>query len=116
MQRTGYSRTTFWLFIFYGLLSLAILSPISSNIAIPDLSDFICHLAAIIQAKTALVQGQFPLRTMPSEYNGLGYPFYQFYAPTLYTFIGFIYWLLTPGNPLIAIKIAIWFGLMIGSV
>ncbi len=115
---TQYATTTktVWIVAFYALLSLAILSPVSSSIAIPNLGDYIGHLAAIIQAKTALMQGQFPLRTMPLEYEGLGYPHYQFYSPTLYTFVGLIYGLITPKNPLEAFTIAIWFSLMMGSL
>ncbi len=105
----------FWLFLFYSIIAIALISPISSSGVIPNLADYINHLAGIIQAKDALLQGQFPLRTMPLEHNGWGYPLYQFYAPTSYAVVGLIYWLITPSDPLIAFQIVILTSLVMGG-
>jgi hypothetical protein len=105
-----------WIILVFAILALGILSPISSATDIPNLADYINHLAAVIQAKQALAQGQFPLRTMPLALNHLNYPLFQFYSPTSFTLIGLIYWLLTPGNPLLAMTMALWFGLVVAGV
>lgn len=101
-----------FLFLFFAFLATALIGPIASTSAIPDLADYVNHLGAIIQAKMALIEGQFPLRITPAEQSGWRYPFYQFYSPTVYTFAGLVYWLLTPSNPLLAYKITIWVALV----
>jgi hypothetical protein len=101
-----------FLFLFFAFLATALIGPIASTTAIPDLADYINHLGAIIQAKMALIEGQFPLRITPAEQSGWRYPFYQFYSPSTYTFAGTLYWLLTPHNPLLAYKITIWIALV----
>ena len=102
-------------FIFYSILAAGIMSPIAADSYIPGLADYINHLSAIIQAKMALLEGQFPLRIAPLEQEGWRYPYFQFYSPTTYTLAGLIYLVLTPHNPLIAYKITIWCGLMAGG-
>src|SRR6185437_15679374 len=95
-------KKTFLLFIFFGLLALALFSPIASNEYIPDSADFSNHIVNIIQAKQALHEGQFPVRVAPSLYDGWRYPYYQFYSPFVYTLAGAIHYWLTPDNPFIA--------------
>ncbi|TAK72025.1 MAG: hypothetical protein EPO11_10605 [Gammaproteobacteria bacterium] len=102
--------------LFFALLAAALLAPIASETAIPNLGDYIIHLAAVIQAKMGWMEGQFPLRVMPMELSGWRYPFYQFSSPTTYMIAGLIYQWLTPANPLIAIKITIWLGLFLGGL
>jgi hypothetical protein len=104
------------IFIFYALLAAALIAPIASTTNIPNLGDYLTNLAALIQAKIALSNGQFPLRFMPLEHMGWHYPFFQFYSPTTYTYAGLIYEWLTPANPLLAFKITIWSGLVLGGV
>jgi hypothetical protein len=104
------------IFIFYGLLAAALLAPIASITNIPNLGDFLTNLAALIQAKIALSSGQFPLRFMPLEHWGWHYPFFQFYSTSTFTFAGLIYEWLTPDNPLLAYKVTIWCGLVLGAV
>lgn len=109
-------QTSFLIFVFYGLMAAAILAPISSITAIPNLGDYLSNLAAVIQAKIALSAGQFPLRVMPLEHNGWFYPLFQFYSTTTYTIAGAIYKWLTPANPLLAFKMTVWCGLVLGGV
>ncbi len=102
--------------IFYALLAAAVIAPIASTTNIPNLGDYLTNLAALIQAKIALSNGQFPLRYMPLEHWGWHYPFFQFYSPSTYTYAGLIYKWLTPANPLLAFKLTIWSGLVVGGV
>jgi hypothetical protein len=102
--------------IFYGLLAAAMLAPIGTIDAIPNIRDYYTHIAAIMQAKMAMTAGQYPLRTMPLEYSGWLYPFYQFYSPTTFTFAALIYKWLTPANPFFALKLTLWAALTLGGV
>jgi hypothetical protein len=111
--RTLYHYKHYYLIIlFFAFIAAAIIGPIASEQNIPDMADYANHLAGIIQAKMAFMEGQFPLRITPLEQSGWRYPFYQFYSPTTYTFAGLIYWLITPANPLTACKITIWLALV----
>ncbi len=103
------------LFIFLGLLSLSLLSPIASNEYLPISPDFSNHIVNIVEAKQALEEGQFPVRVAPSLYEGWRYPYYQFYSPFTYTVAGVIYKFLTPSNPFLAFKIILWFFLVVGG-
>jgi uncharacterized membrane protein len=102
--------------IFYGLLAAAMLAPIGTIDAIPNIRDYYTHIVAIIQANMAMKAGQYPLRTMPLEYSGWLYPFYQFYSPTTFTFAALIYKWVTPTNPFIALKLTLWTALTLGGV
>lgn len=106
----------FFIFLFFAFLAMGILSPLASNKYIPDLADFLNHLAAVIQAKMALSEGQFPLRVAPLEHLGWRYAYYQFYSPTTYTVAGLIYQWITPSNPLTACKITLWCALLTGGI
>jgi len=107
-------QTNIFIILFFILLAAIVSAPIGSTQYIANLADFICHLAAIVQAKMGLAEGQFPLRVMPLEHWGWRYPFYQFNSPTTYSFAGAIYYWLT-NNPLIAFKITLWCGLTVGG-
>ncbi len=107
---------TYLTIIFYGMLAAAMLAPIGTLDGIPNIRDYYTHIAAIMQAKLALEAGQFPLRTMPLEYSGWLYPFYQFYSPTTFTFAAFVYKWLTPANPFFALKITLWTALTLGGI
>lgn len=109
-------RQESWFFLFFAFIALLPLVPMASNLFIPNEKDFYNHVAAIIQAKSALAEGQFPLRVAPFEQFGWRYPFYQFYSPTSYTFAALIYKFLTPDNPFVALKITLWTALLIGGI
>jgi len=103
------------LFIFFALLAMSQLAPLESNVLIPNQADLLNHIAAIIQAAKELNAHQFPLRIAPLQYEGLSYPYFQFYAPTSYMFAAFIYKWLIP-NPYMAYKATIWSALVFGGV
>ncbi len=109
-------RYYFLLFLLFALIATALLSPIAANNIVPDLNDFFNHIISIMQAKLALSQGQFPLRTAPLEHLGWGYPLYQFYASTSYTLAGLMYRWITPSNPFVAYKLTLWCALMVGGL
>lgn len=108
-------RQSLLLGLFFILLAAILLSPFYSNQFIPNLWDIWNHLAAIAHAKTALLQGQFPLRVSPTEVNNWLYPQFQFYSPTSYTIAGFIYAWITPNNPFLAYKITLMFAIVLGG-
>ncbi|MDR3478102.1 MAG: hypothetical protein P4M14_08755 [Gammaproteobacteria bacterium] len=109
-------RQRLLLVLFFALISAMLLAPIGSNTLIPMILDYLNHLNAIIQAKAALAEGQFPLRVATGDQDGWRYPFYQFYSPTSYFVASSIYRWLTPSNPFIAYKATIWLAYVIGGL
>jgi hypothetical protein len=105
-----------FLIVFYAFVALAFLAPMSADHYIINLSDYVNHLAGIVQAKMALSEGQFPLRVAPLENFGWRYPLFQFYSPTTYTLAGLIYRWVTPANPVLAYKILVWISLVLGGI
>jgi uncharacterized membrane protein len=78
--------------------------------------DYLNHLVAIENAKAALLQGQFLLRTMPLQEPGWSYPYFQFYSVFAYFFAGVIELLLKHSSPLAAYWITLWLSLLVGSI
>ena len=101
---------------FFALIAISLLAPLASETFIPNYADFINHLGSVIQAKMALMEGQFPLRVMPFEQGGFRYPQFQFYSPSAYTLAALIYQHITPENPLIAMQITLGLGLWLGGI
>lgn len=101
--------------LFYAILALALLAPMSSDTTVPKSSDFAPHLGGIVQARMALEEGQFPPRVAPWQYQGWGYPEYQFYAPLPYTLAGLLHAWVSPSNPFVALKITLWLALTLGG-
>jgi len=113
-----YHQHKSWLFSFllYALIAISLLAPVSTEQAIPAITDYANHLAAVIEAKMAFAEGQFPLRVAPVELLGWRYPNFQFYSPTTYMLTGLVYKWLTPSNPLVAIKFTLWLSLVLGGL
>lgn len=109
-------RRSLGLLLLFGSVSASMFFTLAPNNSFPELYDIANHLVGIIEAKAAFLEGQFPLRVTPLVNNGWRYPLYQFYSPSSYMFTGLIYTWLTPDNPLIAYKIAIWFALVAGGI
>ncbi len=109
-------KPSLFFFLFYAVLATSLLAPISSEQAIPAITDYANHVANVIEAKMALAEGQFPLRIAPMELSGWRYPNFQFYSPTTYTFAGIVYRWLTPNNPIIAVKFTMWLALVMGGL
>jgi hypothetical protein len=115
-----------WLaFILFGLLAISILTPIGSIFSpyenIPK-NDFRDHVAATVQAKMALDEGQFPIRVTPYQHEGLRYAEFQFYGVLPYTLSGFIYKILTHShsvilnNPFNTLKLVLWMAITLCGV
>lgn len=102
--------------LFFGILALTLLAPIASNIYLPLSPDFGNHVAGIIQAKFAIAEHQFPIRTAPLQDHGWTNAYFQFYAPFPYTIGGAIYKWLTPETPFLAYKITIWLALLLSAL
>jgi hypothetical protein len=102
--------------LLYGLVALVLLGPIASADHFPKAVDFHDHIGAIVQAKMALLEGQFPLRVAPWELHGWRYAFFQFYGTTPYTLAGAIYAWITPASPYTAFKLTIWLATTFGAI
>jgi hypothetical protein len=109
-------RQTFFFVCFYAVLAAILLMPLASNQVIPNLADIFNHLAAIMQAKLAISEGQFPLRIAPLDQAGWRYPLFQFYGSFSYFFSALIYKYLTPNNPFLAYKITLGCALVLGGI
>jgi len=109
-------RQPLLIFIFFSFIAATLLAPIALNSFAPDSPDLLNHLAYIIKAKSALHEGQFPLREILYDQNGWRYPAFQFYSPTGYTFAALIYQFLSPSNPFTAYKITLWITSVFGSI
>jgi hypothetical protein len=102
--------------ILYVGLALSILAPIASDNVLPAVPDIANHVAAIVQARMAIEESQFPLRVAPWQHDGARYPLFQFYSPTPYSVAALLYKWITPRNPFVAYKICIWFSLVLGAL
>lgn len=115
LMQSNFSKNLL-LLLFYILIGLMLIAPISSNTYLPALADYGNHFAAIVQAKIALNEGQFPLRIAPLEGNGMRYAFFQFYAPTTYMIGGLIHKWLLPHNIQYIIQFFLISGIVIGGI
>lgn len=105
----------FIVIIFFSIIAWALLAPLASNKYIPSVPpDFSDHVGAVVQAKQAISEGQFPIRVAPWQLNNLRYPLYQFYSNTPYTVAGLINCLVP--NPFNSLKITLWLALVLGGV
>lgn len=95
-QRSGASLAALFLYL---MLAIAMLSPLASD-TMPETpaNDLANHVSGIIEARNALVEGQFPIRVAPNQNNHQRYPIFQFYGNFPYTVSGLFY-LITKLNP-----------------
>lgn len=109
-------KQRFLLVTLFGLISISLLSPIASNEYLPP-AEFENHISAIIQAKMALKEGQFPIRVAPWQNQGWGNAYFQFYSPLPYMAAGLIYGLsCLHANPFFYYKLFIWLALVLAAV
>ncbi|MDR3492006.1 MAG: hypothetical protein P4M12_08205 [Gammaproteobacteria bacterium] len=104
------------LLCFYAFICASILSSLASNFYAPESLDLLNHLALISEAKSALVEGQFPIKDTLGHPSGIRYPVFQFYSPTLYTISGYINRWIAPENPYITYKLTLWLSLMFAGI
>ena len=98
-----------------GFVATALLSPLQSNEFFPSTGEIGNHMGFIVQAKTALDEGQFPIRIAPFQHHGWRYPAFQFYSPFPYIVGALAMKWLAPQNPLIAFKAVMWLALFCGG-
>ena len=98
----------------YVLLAVVVLSPLASKF-MPETGaqDLANHVSGIIEARDALVEGQFPIRVAPRENNGERYPIFQFYGNLSYTAGGLLY--LAGMDPYQAWKVVVGLALVVGG-
>ncbi|WP_107668320.1 6-pyruvoyl-tetrahydropterin synthase-related protein [Cyanothece sp. BG0011] len=99
----------------YTVVAISLMSPLASSNIIFSVNDIPSHVGYIAQARTAILEGQFPLRVAPLEDNGWRYPGFQFYSQLPYYIGGWFYKLVTPTNPYEAYKLVILLALILGS-
>jgi hypothetical protein len=102
-------------FFLYGILALALLSPTSSSSVIPAIPDNLSALGHICQARLALHERVLPLRVAPWEFEGRGYPAFQFYGQVPFTVAGILYACLTPDNPFMTMLLMEWCALALSG-
>jgi len=107
-------KNNFLILLFFLTLIISILSPIASNSFLPK-TELILHTSGVIQAKMALDQGQFPIRTVPAEDLNWGNAWFQFYSPIPFTLGGAIYKWIFVKNPFFALKIVLALSMLFGA-
>lgn len=107
-----------FLCIFFFLLSVIIIAPLSSQskVRTEQSSDLVAHVGAIVQAKMALDEGQFPPKIGPYFQNNFGNPIFQFYAPVYFTIAGCLHKFLFPDNPYSALKFLLCLSLFFAGI
>ncbi|MDR3492008.1 MAG: hypothetical protein P4M12_08215 [Gammaproteobacteria bacterium] len=110
-------KETLGLVFLFGIISALLLLPFASTTLIPFYTDMLNHIVLIMQAKSALAAGQFPLRTsVLNSLLQLPYPTYQFYSPTSYTIAALIDKWITNGNAFAALKLTLWSAFLISAM
>ena len=72
--------------LLYLLIAVAVMAPFHSSRPVESPGgDLTAHLSGIIEAQSALREGQFPLRVGPTQNDGTRYPIFQFYGNFPYT-------------------------------
>jgi hypothetical protein len=101
--------------LLYYLLAVAMLSPLAHH-DLPDspANDCANHVSGIIEARNALLEGQFPIRVAPHACEGMRYPVFQYYGNFPYT-AGALLYLVPSVSPYTAFKAVILIGLLVGS-
>ncbi|MGB5596757.1 MAG: 6-pyruvoyl-tetrahydropterin synthase-related protein, partial [Crocosphaera sp.] len=108
-------RIALGILVLYGFVALSLMAPMASSKIIVSINDTPSHVGYIAQARTAIIEGQFPLRVAPLEDNSWRYPGFQFYSQLPYFIGGWFYKIVTPTNPYEAYKLVILIALMIGG-
>lgn len=109
-------RTALLILVLYSIVAISLMAPMaSSRIINGNFNDTASHVGYIAQARTAIIEGQFPLRVAPLEGNAWRYPGFQFYSQLPYFIGGWFYKLVTPKNPYEAYKLVIIIALTIGG-
>jgi hypothetical protein len=108
-------RTTVGPFALMLALAAVMLSPLSfyEMPASPG-HDLACHVSAIVEAKNALDEHQFPVRVAPRQNDRGRYPLFQFYGNLPYTAGGLIY-RYAGLDPYAALKQVLWLGLALAG-
>lgn len=75
------------------IIIISIMSPLGSNIPVESpAKDLLNHISGIVEAKNALLEGQFPIRVAPTALDGIKYPIFQFNGNFPYTLGGFFFY------------------------
>lgn len=108
-------RNSFLVALFFSVIALSVMGPLSSNDFVPAGGDFPQHIGFLYQAKKAVMEGQFPIREAPNAINGWHYPLFQFYNPFMLEVGGkiaaFFDW-----SSWMVLKLLLWFTMTLGGV
>jgi hypothetical protein len=92
------------------------LSPLADTEHIPGEPDFWQHVYLIGQARSALAEGQLPIRVAPAMDGGLNYPIFQFYSPLPYQLAAAVHAAWSPDNAFVAYRLVLWAALALGAL
>src|SRR5688572_29167014 len=104
---------------FFAVVATGLMAPLASNVFIPSLIDLPPHVAGVWQARLALEEGQFPLRTAPLERDGRRYAMLQLYGQFPYTAAAVLQKVVlpdTPQAPYVALKAVVWASLVMAGL
>jgi hypothetical protein len=90
--------------LLYTLLAIAMMGPLAPKpLPLTDALDMCNHVSAIVEARNALREGQFPIRVPPHQCDHERYALFQFYGNFPYTLGGAVF-RVTHANPYIIWK------------
>lgn len=73
--------------LLYALIAASVLWPFRGP-EVKFTGDLYPVISGIVEARNALAQGQFPIRVAPTQWDGTGYPIFQYYGNFPYTIAG----------------------------
>src|SRR5205809_7081136 len=78
--------------LLYTLLAVAMMAPLAPpGLPLTGADDIANHVGGIVEARNALLEGQFPIRVAPHQNNHERYALFQFYGNLQYTVGGLLY-------------------------
>lgn len=98
------------------IVGSCLMGPIASDLIFPPSPDHPNHTAAVVQARQAIDEGQFPLRVAPWQHNGLRYPHFQYYSWLPFWVGGLLHKYAFPENPWVSVKTVYYLGLCFAAV
>src|SRR5688572_7559068 len=100
--------------LLYLLLAALVLAPFFPK-TFRDAGDLYSVVGGTVEARSALLEGQFPIRVPPHALDGVRYPIFQFYGNLPFTAAGLVYTVL-PINPYAAWKVTAVLSMACGAM
>ena len=113
MRRLNRPRSPAGPLLLYLFLALAMMYPFFPA-GFRGVGDLYAVVGSTVEAKNALLEGQFPIRVPPNQLDDTRYPIFQFYGNFPYTLSGIIH-LILPANVYAAWKVTAVLMLVFGA-